>query len=91
MYVILSFIGDYPVEAQPYWNEEYRTRGIAIEYAKIQHNILNRTELYTIVIEKYNDEEVLWIKYRNVEINNKDRATKLADELFEGVKPNGCS
>jgi hypothetical protein len=88
-YVILSFIGDYPVESQPYWNCEYRMLRRAIELAKIQHKTLcnvrsDHTELYTIVIEKDHDQIVQWIIYQDKEINNRIKATKLADQLFEG-------
>jgi hypothetical protein len=92
MYVVVSFIGDYAVEAQPFWNEEYSSKSQAIDTAKVQHLILKvrpkYDNLYTIVIEKDNDEIVEWIKYRNLEIKDKVKATKLADELF-GENENG--
>ena len=88
-YTILSFIGDYPVESQPYWNQEFKMLTMAIESAKIQHKSLcgvrpDHRHLYTIVIEKDNDEMVLWIIYEGKEINDMLEATKLADQLFEG-------
>jgi hypothetical protein len=88
-YVILSFIGDFPVESQPYWNYEYRILRKAIDLAKIQHKSLcdvrsDHKNLYTIVIEKNNDEIVQWITYQGKEINDRIEATKLADQLFEG-------
>lgn len=84
MYVILSFVGDYPVEGQPYWNEQYDKKEVAIRHAKVQHNIMvpDHEGLYTIVIEKENDEVVEYIKYKNLEIRDKIKASKLADELF---------
>jgi alkaline phosphatase len=85
----MSFIGDYPVESQPYWGQEFKMFAMAIEFAKIQHKTLcgvvsDHRHLYTIVIEKDNDEMVLWIIYQGKEINNMAEATKLADQLFEG-------
>jgi uncharacterized protein YbaA (DUF1428 family) len=83
-YVILSFIGDYPVDKQPYWNEQYDKLITAIKYAKIQHDILTHKheDLYTIVTEKDNYEVVFWIKYKKLEIKDKVKATKLADERY---------
>jgi hypothetical protein len=87
IYVIMSFIGDYPIEHQPFWNEEYDRKESAIRDAKTQHNILIQSypSLYTLIIEKDNDEVVEWLKHGNLEIRDKVKATKLADELFEGV------
>lgn len=87
-YEILSFIGDYPMEKQPYWDREYIMLKVAIGFAKIQHELLcsvrsDHKKLYTIVIEKDNDEIVQWITYQGKEINDKIEATKLADQLFE--------
>jgi hypothetical protein len=91
-YCILSFIGDFPVEAQPYWDREFNSKTRAIEFAKIQHRSLSHSRddgknLYTIVIDKDYEFTVLWIKYKNKEISNSDEATNLAENLWEFTTP----
>jgi hypothetical protein len=84
-YVISSFTGDYPVERQPFWNQEYRRKDDAVKAARVQHSILDSKweDLYTVVFEKDNDEVVEFIIYKGTEITNKIEATKLADSLYE--------
>jgi hypothetical protein len=87
-YTILSFIGDYPVDKQPYWDREYIMLKSAIGFAKIQHELLcsvksDHDDLYTIVIEKDDDAIVLWIMHQGKEINDMTKANALADQLFE--------
>jgi hypothetical protein len=86
-YIIVTFTGDYPVEAQPFWDDEFSKVETAIWVAKAQHKVLTtyRTdgnELYTIVTKKDDTEVVYWIAYRGMEIDNKVEATKLANSLI---------
>jgi hypothetical protein len=86
-YVVMTFTGDYPVEAQPFWDSEFSRIENAIVVAKAQHQVLTtyRTDgykLYTIVVDKDDDEVVHWIAYKGKEISNKVDATELADRLI---------
>jgi hypothetical protein len=85
MYVIVSFVGEFPVNSQPYWNKEYRNMGEAVKRARLQHKILERSnyDLYTVVIDKENDEFIECIIYKEKEIHGRKEATKLADFLYQ--------
>jgi hypothetical protein len=92
MYVILSFVGDFPVHSQPYWNREYSHKGMAIKLARLQHKILSKrnVSLYTIVIDKESEDVVEWMIYKDKEYYDKLEASYLADSLWEENNvPNG--
>lgn len=82
-YTIISFTGDFPVEKQPYWYHEYENKESAINHAVIQHFLLlkEHSELYTVVVDDPDGDNVLWIMYKDNEINDVVEATKLADSL----------
>jgi hypothetical protein len=84
-YVISSFTGDFPVERQPFWNQEYRTKEFAVKSARVQHSILNEKweNLYTVVFEKDHDEVIEFIIYKEIQTTNKLEATRLANSLYE--------
>jgi hypothetical protein len=86
-YVILTFTGDYPVEAQPFWDSVFSKLESAIWVARSQHHVMvtyrpEGDKLYTVVVDKDDDEVVHWIAYKGREISNKVEATKLADSLI---------
>jgi uncharacterized protein YfdQ (DUF2303 family) len=87
MYVILSFIGKKPMIGSTYSKYEYRFRSKAISLARIQHFVqfckTKNDNIYTIVIDKDNDEVVEWITYKKMETDDKVEATKLAEELYQ--------
>jgi hypothetical protein len=83
-YVVISYIGDYPVEHQQCWDIEYPNLKAAIKAAKDQQRIMisNYPSLYTVVMKKNEDSIVEWIIHEKTIIkNDSKKATELADLL----------
>jgi hypothetical protein len=90
MYEVITFVGDYPVEDQPCWTEQYHTITQAMTEAIKQHASfmeIENNEHYTVVLDS-NDtsEDVKWIIYQGKELLG-DEATALADKLAYGEIP----
>lgn len=86
-YQIMTYIGDYPVESQKYWDVTFPHLIMAEAAARIQHSNLlqiSENEHYTVVINvDTEDEDVLFIIYQDRELRDK-LAEALADKLAYG-------
>jgi hypothetical protein len=80
----MSFIGDYPIEHQKYWDDQFEQLESAKIAAREQHNERKKEydDLYTIVIdpEKSIEDDVMWIIYKDEEFEAL-KAQELADDL----------
>jgi hypothetical protein len=90
-YIILTFVGDYPVEGQPNWSKEYSSISEAIKPATDQHFALKEIENdehYTIIMDDDKDEEddVVFLLYKGVAYRD-SKAQELADTLAYGECP----
>ena len=85
-YEVITYIGDYPVENQPYWDLRFTSKAEAIAHAKVQHEELKDArperadDIYTVV-QDTNGFAVNYILYQEQELTDRKLATKLADEL----------
>jgi hypothetical protein len=91
MYVVITFVGDFPVEGQPEWTTDYSTIIDAIGAAKRQHQLLKEAENdqhYTVIMDEDPniEDDVKWIIYQDKETVGEE-AQVLADKLAYGEIP----
>jgi len=85
-WIVLTFLGDYPVDGQECWKVEFTNRKAAIKAAKEQHEKYNDSEYYTVVgRENSIGEKVSWIMYQQTILTSWEAATDLANKLGGGL------
>jgi hypothetical protein len=90
LYIVMSFVGDYPVNDQPLWDKTFDELTNAIASAELQQGdmLYKWPGLYTMVLDHENAEQVFYLIYNGNKYIN-DAAQEMADKLVEHSWPPG--
>lgn len=83
-YLIMSFVGDYPLEHQVYWGEEYESLPDTMVNARKQHYIFQplHPDVYTVIIDDTDNEiDVHFLICKAGEFTDPVVATRMATEF----------